>query len=117
ENFSTNFNAKEIIINFDEFVTLKDVNKQLIVSPPLKYRPEITPYTASKQIKIRLKDTLQPNTTYSCNFGQSIEDNNENNKLRGCKYVFSTGSYVDSLSRSGYVKDALDKDTQSYVSV
>lgn len=117
ENFSTNFNAKEIIINFDEFVKLKDVNKQLIVSPPLKYRPEITPYTASKQIKIRLKDTLQPNTTYSFNFGQSIEDNNEGNKLRGFKYVFSTGSYIDSLSLSGNVKDALDKETQSYVSV
>lgn len=117
ENFSTNFNAKEIIINFDEYVKLKDVNKQLIVSPPLKYRPEITPYSASKQIKIRLRDTLQPNTTYSFNFGQSIEDNNENNKLRSFKYVFSTGSYIDSLSLSGYLKDALDKDTQSYVSV
>src|SRR5690606_32257418 len=117
ENFSTNFNAKEIIINFDEYVKLKDVNKQLIVSPPLKYRPEITPYSASKQIKIRLRDTLQPNTTYSFNFGQSIEDNNEGNKLRGVKYVFSTGSYIDSLSLSGNVKDALDKETQSYVSV
>ncbi|MFA7445687.1 MAG: Ig-like domain-containing protein [Flavobacteriaceae bacterium] len=117
ENFSTNFNAKEIVIVFDEYVKLKDVNKQLIVSPPLKYRPEITPYTASKQIKIRLRDTLQPNTTYSFNFGQSIEDNNESNKLRGFKYVFSTGSYIDSLSLSGFVKDALEKETESYVSV
>lgn len=117
ENFSTAFNAKEIVINFDEYVKLKDVNKQLIVSPPLKYRPEITPYTASKYIKIRLRDTLLPNTTYSFNFGQSIEDNNEGNKLRGYKYVFSTGSYIDSLTLSGSVKDALDKDTQSYISV
>lgn len=117
ENFSTNFNTKEIVIVFDEYVKLKDINKQLIVSPPLKYRPEITPYTASKQIKIRLRDTLQPNTTYSFNFGQSIEDNNESNKLRGFKYVFSTGSYIDSLSLSGFVKDALEKETESYVSV
>lgn len=117
DNFSTNFNAQEIIIQFDEFVKLKDVSKQLIISPPLKNKPEITPYSASKQIKIRLRDTLKPNTTYSLNFGQSIEDNNEGNKLQGYRYVFSTGSYIDSLSIKGSVKDALDKETESFVSV
>src|SRR5690606_3950919 len=116
-NFSTHFDKKELIIQFDEYVKLKDVNKQLIVSPPLKHRLDITPYNATKQISIRFRDTLQPNTTYSLNFGQSIEDNNEGNKLQGYRYVFSTGSYIDSLSISGYVKDALDKDTESFVSV
>lgn len=117
DNFSTNFNAQEVVLQFDEFVRLKDASKQLIISPPLKNKPEITPYNASKQIKIRLRDTLKPNTTYSFNFGQSIEDNNEANKLQGYRYVFSTGSYIDSLSIRGSVKDALDKDTESFVSV
>lgn len=117
ENFSTNFNSSEIIIQFDEYVRLKDANTQLVVSPPLKYRPEIMPTNASKEIKIRLKDTLQPNTTYSLNFGQSIEDNNEGNKLQGYRYVFSTGSYIDSLSIHGYVKDVLDRETEPFVSV
>lgn len=117
DNFSTNFNSQEIVIQFDEFVRLKDASKQLIISPPLKNKPEITPYSASKQIKIRLRDTLKPNTTYSLNFGQSIEDNNEANKLQGYRYVFSTGSYIDSLSIKGSVKDALDKETESFVSV
>lgn len=116
-NFSTHFDKKELIIQFDEYVKLKDVNKQLIVSPPLKHRLDITPYNATKQIYIRFRDTLLPNTTYSLNFGQSIEDNNEGNKLQGYRYVFSTGSYIDSLSISGYIKDALDKDTESFVSV
>ncbi len=117
ENFSTHFNKKELIIQFDEFVKLKDVNKQLIVSPPLKHRLDISPYNATKQIVIRFRDTLLPNTTYSLNFGQSIEDNNEGNKLQGYRYVFSTGSYIDSLSVKGYLKDALDKETESFVSV
>ena len=117
ENFSTHFNSQEITILFDEYVKLKDVSKQLIISPPMKNKPEITPFSASKFIKIRLRDTLQPNTTYSLNFGQSIEDNNEGNKLQGYRYVFSTGSYIDSLSINGYVKDALDKETEKFVSV
>ncbi len=117
KNFSTHFNSKEIIIDFDEYVKLRDIHKRLIISPPLKNAPEITPYTAAKQIKIRFRDTLQPNTTYSLNFGESIEDNNEANKLKAYRYVFSTGSYIDSLSVEGFVKDALDKETQSYISV
>lgn len=117
ENFSTNFNSKELVIQFDEFVRLKDINKQLIVSPPLKNRLDITPYNATRQIKIRFRDTLEPNTTYSLNFGQSIEDNNEGNILQGYRYVFSTGSYIDSLSIGGSIKDALDKDTESFITV
>lgn len=117
KNFSTHFDSKEIIIDFDEFVKLKDINKRLIVSPPLKYSPEITPYSAAKQIKIRFRDTLLLNTTYSLNFGESIEDNNEGNKLKAYRYVFSTGSYIDSLKVEGLVKDALDKETEPYISV
>lgn len=117
ENFSTNFNAKEIRITFDEYIKIKDVNKQLIVSPPMKYPPVITPTNASKFINIRIKDTLQPNTTYSFNFGSSIQDNNEGNPYQQFKYVFSTGSYIDSLSLEGIVKDAYKKDVDNFVSV
>ena len=69
KNLSTNFNGKEIKLTFDEYVKLKDVSKQLIISPPMKSQPEILPATASKIITIKIKDTLQPNTTYSFNFG------------------------------------------------
>jgi hypothetical protein len=91
KNGSVNFNGKEIKLVFDEYVKLKNINKQLIISPPMKNQPEILPYNASKVITIKLKDTLQPNTTYSFNFGQSIEDNNEANPYPQFKYIFSTG--------------------------
>ena len=117
ENFSTNFNAKEIRITFDEYIKIKDVTKQLIISPPMKYAPVITPTSASKYINIRLKDTLQPNTTYSFNFGSSIQDNNEGNPYQQFKYVFSTGTYIDSLTLKGVVKDAYKKDVDNFVSV
>ena len=117
KNFSTDFKASEIILTFDEYVKLKNTNKQLIISPPMKHEPIILPTTASKEITIKILDTLQPNTTYSMNFGQSITDNNEGNALNQFKYVFSTGSYIDSLSIGGIVKDAYEKNVDNFVSV
>ena len=117
ENFSTNFKGDEIKLVFDENIKLKNLNKQLIISPPMKQEPLILPTTASKFITIKIKDTLQPNTTYSFNFGQSISDNNEGNPFNQFKYVFSTGDYIDSLSLNGKVKDAYDKEAEPFVSV
>ena len=117
KNFSTNFKGKEIKLVFDEYVKLKNLNKQLIVSPPFNKPLEVLPLNASKMLTIKIKDTLLPNTTYSFNFGQSIEDNNEGNPYQQFKYVFSTGSYIDSLALSVKVKDALEKKVDNFVSV
>ncbi len=117
KNFNTNFKGNVITLNFDEYVKLKNTNKQLIISPPMKYEPLITPTNVSKFIKIEIKDTLQPNTTYSFNFGQSITDNNEGNALNQFKYVFSTGPYIDSLTLGGKIKDAYNKNVDNFVSV
>ena len=104
---SINFKKKEIKLNFDEFVKLKNLNKQLVISPPMQYPPLISPQgSASKQLKIEIIDTLKLNTTYIFNFGNAVEDNNENNKLENFKYVFSTGNYIDSLTISGDIRDA-----------
>lgn len=117
KNFSTNFTGNKIQLVFDENIKLKNLNKQLIISPPMKNEPLIIPTTPTKTITITLKDTLQPNTTYSLNFGQSIADNNEENPLNQFKYVFSTGATIDSLQLGGTIKSALDKEVESFVSV
>ena len=115
---STNFNKKEIKINFDEFIVLKNLNKQLVVSPPMKNPPLITPQgTPSKFVNIEIIDTLKTNTTYIFNFGNAVEDNNEGNQLENFKYVFSTGTYIDSLTTFGTVKDAKLIDTPRSVNV
>ncbi|MCL7761794.1 Ig-like domain-containing protein [Polaribacter sp. Z014] len=113
-----NFDAKEIELNFNEYIKLKDLNKQLIVSPPLKTPLLVTPQsTASKFLNIQILDTLIKNTTYIINFGNAIEDNNEGNKLESFKYVFSTGKYIDSLSTSGKIKDAYSDESQKNINV
>jgi len=117
-NFSINFEANEIRIYFDEYIKFKNLQKQLVISPPMNIEPEITPLSsASKYITIKIYDTLQPNTTYAINFGESIVDNNEGNPFPFFKYVFSTGNYIDSLSVKGLVTEAFDRETPESVSV
>ena len=117
-NESVNFTGNRIRIYFDEFVTLRDIRKQLIISPPLAYFPEITPSgNASKYINIKILDTLRPNTTYTFNFGKSIQDNNEGNPLSFYTYTFSTGNTIDSLTLNGSIKDALRPKAENFVNV
>lgn len=118
DNFSTNFKATEIEITFDEYVKLQDLQKQLVISPPLKNLPLITPQgSASKTVTIQITDTLKENTTYTFNFGQSIVDNNEGNPYPFYRYVFSTGTYIDSLQLKGKITDALDFKSEEFVNV
>ncbi|MEX0996367.1 MAG: Ig-like domain-containing protein [Flavobacteriaceae bacterium] len=117
ENYSTNFKGNEITVYFDEYIKLKDLQQQLIISPPLENQPIITPFSTSKVLKILINDTLKDNTTYSINFGNSIVDNNEENPFEFFKYVFSTGSYIDSLKVQGTVTDALKINPEEKVTV
>lgn len=118
ENFTTNFTEKEIRIYFNEYVKLNNLQKQLIVSPPMDPEPTVTPLgTANKYIRIIINDTLEPNTTYAFNFGQSIVDNNESNPYPFYKYVFSTGDYIDSLKISGSIASAELRKPDQFVSV
>jgi uncharacterized protein (DUF2141 family) len=107
ENSSTNFNSEKITIKFDELVKFKDLKKQLVISPPMKYDPIIKPTgSAMDKVKIQILDTLAENTTYTLNFGNSLQDNNEGNIYSNFRYVFSTGDYIDSLSINGKISDA-----------
>ncbi len=106
KNGSVNFTEKEITIEFDEFIQLQNLQTQLIVSPLMKEKPDVT--VKGKKLVIKLPDSLLTNTTYSLNFGEAIVDITENNPIPNYKYVFSTGSYLDSLSYSGTVANSID---------
>ena len=105
QNGAVNSYPKQLDFEFDEFVQVKSLNQKLIVSPPLKYQPELK--QKAKGFSLILKDTLKPNTTYNFYFGDAIQDLNENNPLSDFNFVFSTGSEIDSLSVKGAISDAL----------
>ena len=116
---TTFFDKEGFTLTFDEYVSLKDVSKQLIISPPLnpsKYK--VSPTTgASKKITLELKDSLMKNTTYTFNFGESIIDFNESNPNSYLTYTLSTGETIDSLYLRGNILDAFEKETEPFISL
>ncbi|MCW3104898.1 MAG: hypothetical protein JWO09_3338 [Bacteroidetes bacterium] len=102
-----NFNSNTIELTFDEYIQLKDLNNQLLISPPLATTPDFK--VKNKTLTITLDKTeLKPNTTYSINFGNALQDINENNPNENFSYIFSTGSFIDSLKVKGKVQTAFD---------
>jgi hypothetical protein len=101
-------NTKEIELYFDEYVILKDIAQQVIISPPPRVTPSLSPVgSARKYVTVRFHEPLLVNTTYNINFGSGIQDNNEGNKLNNFSYTFSTGDKIDSLQVNGTVKQSL----------
>ncbi len=113
-NETTNFNAKAIHFQFDEYIQLKENGNQIIISPPIESREFIL---KKKRLTLVLPDDLKSNTTYSIQFGNSISDNTEGNVLDTFTYVFSTGSYLDSLTINGEITDALSNSVSEAVVV
>lgn len=113
------FDKEKITITFDEFIKLKDISKQLIISPPLELNQyKIKPQgTVAKKIQIELLDSLIDGTTYTFNFGESIIDNNEGNPLPFFRYAMSTGPIIDSLEIRGKITDAYERITAPYTSI
>ncbi len=103
-NLSTDFKGSDIAIFFNEYVQLKDVENQLIISPPLNKTPEIK--IKGKSIQVHLNEQLKENTTYNINFSNAISDLTENNIIENFQYVFSTGKFIDSLYITGKVMNA-----------
>ena len=113
------FDKEKITITFDEYIKLVDLSKQLIISPPLELNKyKVKPQgTVSKRIQIELMDSLLDNTTYTFNFGESIIDNNEGNKLPFFNYALSTGAVIDSLEIKGKITDAYRRVTDNYTAI
>jgi hypothetical protein len=103
-NETLEFDEDRIVIEFDEYFTLKDILNQIVISPPMEEAPTYT--VKGKKLIIDINQELLDNRTYLIQFGESIADNNRGNKLLNFQYVFSTGLELDSLTHKGQVLDA-----------
>jgi len=105
-NFSTNYTPEEIVLVFDEFIELKNQNKEILISPPFFRKPKITQRGKKIKIKFPEDEPLRPDATYTVNFGRSIVDFTESNPLEDFRFLFATGDKIDSLTFGGTVVDA-----------
>jgi hypothetical protein len=112
---AVNFIGKKITLTFDEYVEAKEIQQNLMVNP-LPTNMPVVDYKL-QNVFITLKDTLEPNTTYSINFGSAIKDVNEGNIAKNKTYIFSTGKIIDYYTIKGKVLLAQDGKIDSTLAV
>ena len=113
--YATGVKTEKVVIEFDELVNVKDAFSKVVISPTSAETPRVS--SLGKKVTVQFKDTLEPNTTYTIDFADAIEDNNEANKLSSYAFTFSTGEEIDSLRISGMVLGARDLEPQQGVLV
>ncbi len=101
-----NFTGDKIEIEFNELIQLENASQKLVMSPPMNKKPFVS--TKGKVLEIEFEEELQPNVTYTLDFGNAIKDNNEGNIIPSFRFSFSTGETVDSLQVSGHLFESED---------
>lgn len=112
-----NVKAAKLVLDFNENVKLEKPSEKIVVSPPQESMPIIS--SNGKRVTVELKDSLQANTTYTFDFTDAVQDNNEGNPLKDFSVAFSTGDQIDSLQISGTLLDAsnLEPVTGSFIGI
>lgn len=111
---AVNVDQRKITLTFDELINVKDAFSKVVVSPVSKDVPRVS--SLGRRVTVEF-DSLIPNTTYTIDFADAIEDNNEANKLQGFAYTFSTGPTLDTLRISGRVLGARNLEPQQQMLV
>lgn len=106
-NYVVRFKERRIELTFDEWVVLKDIPKEVVISPPLDKFPKISLHKKTVIVDLGEAPKLRENTTYTINFGGAVRDLHESNPAKDLRYVFATGDAIDSLMVDGLVTDAL----------
>lgn len=94
----------KVTIEFDEYIKLEKPGEKIVISPPQVQQPEVK--SNGKKVTVDLQDTLKAASTYTIDFGDAIQDNNEGNPLENFFYSFSTGNRLDTMTVSGTVLNA-----------
>jgi len=116
-NMQTNFIPEGVVLHFDEYINLKDPNKQIIISPPLTYLPQFKIRGKTLTVRWNEKEVLKQDLTYTIQFGDAIQDFTENNILKDFKFIFATGPQIDSMVLEGKVVDAVTQKAAEGITV
>jgi uncharacterized protein (DUF2141 family) len=112
---ATNFNSRVIIMEFDEWIKISNIQKELMITPSIKGSYKIK--DLKKKVVLEFEKPFDENTTYTLNFRKAIQDITEGNPVKNLQVVFSTGEKIDSLQMSGYAKILLSNSPASECSV
>jgi hypothetical protein len=104
----TNYEGSDVRLTFDEYILPDEISENLVISPPMKKKPQIK--MKGKMLIIEFQEELRKKTTYSLDFKDAVADNNEKNPIKNLRFSFSTGASFDSLRVAGYVKNAFTQE-------
>ncbi len=105
---STNYKGTDVRLTFDEYINSDEISEKLVVSPPMKKKPQIK--MKGKTLIVEFAEPLKKESTYSLDFKDAVADNNEKNPIKDFRFSFSTGQKFDSLKVAGYVKNAFTQE-------
>jgi uncharacterized protein (DUF2141 family) len=115
QNKSTNFKGRSFELEFNEYVQLKNPKEEIIVSPTIGKNYKVD--AKKNTIKLTSETDLDDSTTYTINFRDAVTDITEQNPAKNLRMAISTGSYIDSLSIEGNVKNIIDEKPSKDVTV
>ena len=103
-----NYHGDVIMLEFDEMVQTNQIESNLIITPKIEgsFRTKVNKTTVTLTFQEPLKDS----TTYSLNFGNTIQDITNRNVPPNLSLSFSTGDYLDSLRITGSIVDLYSQD-------
>jgi len=114
-NNQLNFTGNTIELDFNEDIKLKDPKEEILIVPSIGKKTLFSVKKTNLMIKPELE--WQPNTTYSVNFREGVQDLSEGNPAENLRLAFSTGSVIDSLTINGRVKDSFSEKVPEKITI
>ena len=114
-NNQKNFNEKNITLDFDEYVKLKDPSEEIMITPSMG--KDVKFIAKKNRITIQPKKKWEEKTTYSISFRDGIQDVTESNSALNLRLAFSTGPEIDSLSIQGRVEEMFKEEIPDKITV
>ena len=107
DSAARNVKQRYVKLVFSEYVQLKDLSKNLLITPQLPPDNPYKPREDRNTITLLFDKPLENNTTYSFNFRNAVVDITESLPAKNAQLSFSTGAVLDSGAVHGTVTDLL----------
>jgi hypothetical protein len=117
DSAARNVKQQFIRLTFSEAVQVKDLPKNLLITPQLAPDNQYQLREDRNSVTLLFPKPLEPNTTYSFNFRKAIVDITESTPAKYQALSFSTGPTLDSAKVQGTVTDLLTARPVADVSV
>ncbi len=108
DSAQTNYSGNTVLLEFDEWVKTNNIETNLIITPSIQagFKTKVN----KRSVLLTFQEPFADSTTYTINFGNTVQDITNKNVPPNLRLSFSTGPFIDSLEISGTVLDLYTQD-------